>query len=52
MQVIQSVLNGVPCEYKLLNKIGEGGFSKVYRCQRTMEGKCEIFVLDDGIIYL
>ena len=44
MDNIRSELNGVPCEYKLIKKIGEGGFSKVYLCERTMNGKKENFV--------
>ena len=44
MEVIHSDLDGVPCEYHLLDKLGEGGFSKVYKCERIMNGKKEIFV--------
>ncbi|OAO12683.1 protein kinase [Blastocystis sp. ATCC 50177/Nand II] len=43
MDVILSELNGVPCEYRLLEKLGEGGFSKVYKCERLMNGKKDIF---------
>lgn len=46
MDVILSELNGVPCEYHLLEKLGEGGFSKVYKCERLMNGKKDIFVSD------
>mgnify|MGYP002460416500 CR=1 FL=1 len=44
MDVILSELNGVPCEYRLLEKLGEGGFSKGYKCERLMNGKKDIFV--------
>lgn len=44
MDIIHSSLEGVPCEYKILEKLGEGGFSKVYKCERTMNHKREIFV--------
>ena len=49
MQVIYSELNGVPCEYRLLKKLGEGGYAKVYECERTMSGKQEIFVFSMGL---
>lgn len=44
MDIIHSSLEGVPCEYKILEKLGEGGFSKVYKCERTMNHQREIFV--------
>lgn len=44
MDIIHSSLEGVPCEYKILEKLGEGGFSKVYKCERTINHKREIFV--------
>ena len=44
MNIIRSELNGVPCEYKLLEKLGEGGYSKVFKCERFLNGKREIFV--------
>lgn len=40
-----SELDGIPCEYKILEKLGEGGFSKVYKCERIMNGNHDIFVL-------
>ena len=44
MNIIRSELNGVRCEYKLLEKLGEGGYSKVFKCERFLNGKREIFV--------
>lgn len=45
MDIVHSELDGIPCEYKILEKLGEGGFSKVYKCERIMNGNHDIFVL-------
>ena len=46
MRIIESELNGVKCQYTLMDKLGEGGFSKVYKCERVMNGTHEIFVFN------
>ena len=37
---------GVKHTYILLEKLGKGSFSQVYKCKRIVEGKEEIFVLN------
>ena len=44
MRVIHSKLDGVPCEYQILEKLGRGAYSQVYKCERTLNGVKEIFV--------
>lgn len=44
MPIIYSELDGVPCEYKILERLGKGGFSEVFKCERTLNGEKEIFV--------
>lgn len=36
--------NGVRHEYTLLEKLGNGSYSQVYKCKRVVEGKEELFV--------
>ncbi|KNB44936.1 CAMK protein kinase [Blastocystis sp. subtype 4] len=45
MDIVHSELDGIPCEYKILEKLGEGGFSKVYKCERIMNGNHDIFAV-------
>lgn len=52
MDIVHSELDGTPCEYKILEKLGEGGFSKVYKCERIMNGKHDIYVLNWNFVFL
>lgn len=36
--------NGIRHEYTLLEKLGNGSYSQVYKCKRVVEGKEELFV--------
>ena len=36
--------DGVLHEYTLLEKIGKGSFSQVYKCKRVVEGEESLFV--------
>ena len=38
--------DGVVHKYTLLEKLGKGSYSHVYKCKRVVEGKEEIFVLN------